>query len=208
MIKLAMADDHVMLRKSLVKVLSGMPEIRVLYDASNGQELLHLLKTGPERPDICILDINMPEMDGYDTAQQIKKNWPEMKILALSMYDTEFNIIKMIRSGAGGYVLKDCPPDELYRAVTELQEHHYCYSQAASGQVIHKALLQTSQELTENEIQFLKLCCSDLTYKEIADKMCKSPRTIDGYRDDLFARLSISSRSGLVLYAFKIGLVR
>lgn len=206
-IKIALADDHTMLRKSLVKVMNNMEGTQVIIDEDNGKELIQKLRTAKELPEVCILDINMPEMDGYDTAMYIKEHWPQIKILALSMYDSEFNIIKMMRSGATGYILKDCSPDELYIAVTEINEHGQYLSNALTRSIINRVHTNTPLELDQKDVQFLQLCCTDLTYRQIAEKMYKSPRTIDGYRDDLFRRLEVTNRTGLVLYAIKIGLI-
>lgn len=205
-IRIAMADDHAMLRKSLREVINQMEGIRVLFDVDNGVQLIEKMESSPELPNVCVLDINMPEMNGYDTAQEIKKKWPNMKILALSMYDNEFNIIRMLRNGASGYILKDSDPQELYKAIYEVYEHGFYQSDIVSGHMLHLVHNKTDRELNDNEIQFLRYCCTELTYKEIADKMNKSPRTIDGYRETLFTRLNINSRTGLAIYAIKTGL--
>lgn len=204
-IKIALADDHTMLRKSLKMVIDSMPEFEVVMDVDNGKQLTECLVTAPVLPHICIIDINMPEMNGYETAKAITGSYPKVKILALSMYDNEQNIIRMLRSGAAGYMLKDSDPDELKKALLEICATGFYQSDIVQGKVFRSNEMMA--EITENETQFLKLCCTELTYKEIAGKMCKSPRTIDGYRDNLFAKLNITTRSGLVVYAIKTGLV-
>lgn len=204
-IKIALADDHTMLRKSLKMVIDSMPEFEVIMDVDNGKQLLNQLTNTPVHPHICILDINMPEMNGYETAKAITKSYPDINILALSMYDNEQNIIRMLRSGASGYMLKDSDPEELKKALLEIQETGFYQSDIIRGKILKS--IDAAVELNENETQFLKLCCTELTYKDIAEKMYKSPRTIDGYRDALFAKLNISTRSGLVVYAIKTGLV-
>jgi two-component system invasion response regulator UvrY len=152
----------------------------------------------------------MPEMNGYETAAAIRSQYEDMNILALSMYDSEFNIIKMLRAGAQGYLLKNVQPSELRRAITDVYEHGFYHSELVTGRMLRTLHERKSghSELNENEEQFLSLCCSELTYKEIAEKMFKAPRTIDGYREDLFAKLGITSRTGLVLYALKTGIAR
>lgn len=210
MIHIALADDHAILRKGVVELISKFDNMQVVYEASNGKELLDKTAQQSKIPDIFILDINMPEMNGYETAQALKKQYPHSKILALSMYDNELNIIKMLRNGANGYVLKDADPTELRNAIAQIYEHGFYYSDLVTGRVLK--MLQspdnkTSEMLNEKETQFLALCCSELTYKEIAEEMSLSPRTIDGYRESLFVKLDVKSRTGLAIYAIKTGIV-
>ncbi|RYZ19121.1 MAG: response regulator transcription factor, partial [Sphingobacteriales bacterium] len=199
-IRIALADDHAIVRKGLAELIGSMPGLEIILDADNGKELMSKLAVAPLKPDVCILDINMPEMDGYDTAAAIREAYGSMGILALSMYDTEFNIIKMLRSGAQGYLLKNAQPPELRRAITDVHLHGFYHSELVSGRLM-KVIQdrKAGSDLNGNEEQFLHLCCTEMTYKEIADKMNKSPRTIDGYRDDLFSKLGITSRTGLVM---------
>lgn len=209
--KIAIADDHAILRKGLINILSFYKDIEVVAEAGNGAELIEKLSSKQqELPHVVILDINMPVMDGFTAARAIRKNWPEIKILALSMYDNEENIIKMLRSGANGYVLKDIDPKDLCHAIQHLRRNDFYYSEQVTGKLLYK-LQQTEDEkqsLTERELEFLQNCCSEMTYKEIAEKMYISPRTVDGYREGLFQKLNISSRVGLALHAIKLGLVK
>lgn len=207
MIRIALADDHAILRKGVAELLSNFDNMNVNIEASNGKDLLQKLAGTSDMPHVCILDINMPEMNGYETAAHIKVAYPDMKILALSMYDGEANIIKMLKNGANGYILKDNDPDELRKAIEQVYNSGYYYSELVTGRMLHLIDKEKhkSNELTEREQAFIKLCCSELTYKEIADEMNLSPRTIDGYRESLFEKLSITSRTGLVIYAIKNG---
>jgi len=167
-------------------------------------------------PDIVLLDINMPEMDGYETAQWLKQHHPDVKVLALSMYDNETSIIRMLKSGARGYILKDSEPGELKAALRALEEKGFYYSDLVSGKLMHainkmedeNGNLKNIVPLNERETDFLTYACTELTYKEIAEKMFLSPRTIDGYRDALFEKLNVKTRVGLVMYAIKNGIVR
>lgn len=209
-IKVALADDHTMLRKGVAEILSGFDGIEVCMQAANGKELLARLEAATELPHVCILDINMPEMNGYETAAAIKQRWPKIKILALSMYDTELNIIKMLRNGANGYVLKDNDPEDLKVAIKEVHKHGFYHSELVTGRMLHllhDPASKAALDLNDREITFLKYCCTELTYKEVAEKMFLSPRTIDGYREALFAKLQTTSRTGLAIYAIKAGLV-
>ncbi len=209
-IKLALADDHNLFRKGVEELIEDFDNMEVLYSVANGKELVNKLSTATTLPDVCLLDINMPEMNGLETAQYIKDNWPDVKILAVSVYDSEFHIISMLRAGAGGYILKDSQPDALRKAIEQLHEHGFYHSELVTGRILHQLISKPKEvnvsELNENEILFLKHSCSELTYKEIADLMGISHRTIDGYRDQLFAKLNIKSRTGLVMYALKTGI--
>jgi two-component system invasion response regulator UvrY len=207
---IALVDDHVLLRSGLAGMLkeSGYS---VLFEADNGKDFIEKIKKGYE-PDIVLLDINMPVMDGYATAAWIKTNYPEIKVLALSMYDDEEAIIKMLKNGARGYILKDSHPSELKAAIESLATKGFYYSEMVTGRLMRSIMDDdgnaVDDSLSEREIEFLKLAATEMTYKEIAEQMHLSPRTIDGYRDTLFEKLNIKSRVGLVLYAIKNGIVK
>lgn len=207
---IALADDHVLLRKGLANLLQDF-DYEVLFEADNGLEFITQMKKHPP-PMVVLMDINMPEMDGYETTLWLKKNHPQVKVLALSMYDDEHSIIRMIKNGAKGYLLKDCDPVELKLAIHSLITKDYYHSELVTGKLIHTlnkyegdtpGNMKDILKLNEKEIMFLKLACTEMTYKEIADQMCLSPRTIDGYRNELFERFNIKSRVGLVIFAIK-----
>jgi len=210
---IALADDHVLLRNGLADLLTKQG-YNVLFQANNGEEFLDKLKINPD-PDIVLLDINMPQKDGYDTALWLKRNKPDIKILALSMYDDENAIIRMLKNGAKGYILKDAEPAELKAAIESVLTKGFHFSEMVTGKLIHSINTIDEEDnetkstlgLNEREITFLKLAATELTYKEIAEQMHLSPRTIDGYRDALFEKLDIKSRVGLVLFAIKNGIV-
>jgi len=209
-----LVDDHVLLRNGLASLIGSFGEYVILFEASSGKDFIRQLK--PRfLPELVLLDINMPEMDGYDTALWLKRNFPEVKILALSMYDTDNCIIRMLKNGAKGYVLKDIEPSELKLALDSVIKKGFYYSEMVTGKLIHtiNSLDEPEQNmrnlltLNEREIEFLKFACTECTYKEIADQMYLSPRTIDGYRDALFEKLNVKTRVGLVLYAIRNGIV-
>ena len=208
-IKIALADDHNLFRKGMEELIEDFDNMEVLYSVPNGQELINKLSSG-KLPDVCLLDINMPELNGFETARKIKEQWPDIKILAVSVYDSEFNIIGMLRAGAGGYILKDAQPDVLRKAIEGIYENGFYHSELVTGKILHRLISQpqevTTTQLNEKQVQFLKLCCSEMTYREIADSMGISHRTIDGFRDQLFEKLNIKSRTGLVMYALKTGI--
>lgn len=211
----ALVDDHVLLRNGLASLVKSFGNFSVLFEANNGKHFIEQLEQNG-LPEIVLLDINMPEMDGYDTALWLKKNHPEVRVLALSMYDNENAIIRMFKAGARGYILKDCDPIELKNALDSVCRKGFYYSEMVTGRLIHTISKLDEEEsditqlvhLNEREIEFLKLACTEMTYKEIADKMFLSPRTIDGYRDALFEKLNAKTRVGLVMYAIRNGIVR
>jgi DNA-binding NarL/FixJ family response regulator len=211
---IAIVDDHTMFRKGLVSLINLFPGYQVQLEAANGQDLIKQLQ--PDKvPDILLLDIVMPEMDGYATARWVRLNYPEIRILALSTMEGENAIIKMIRNGARGYVLKDAEPAELKSAFDDVLSLGYFFNDLMSRKVLQNvhqlgsAADETGvfSKLTENEITFLKLACSEKTYFEIAKEMFLSERTIDGYRDSVFKKLNVTTRVGMALYAVKNGLV-
>lgn len=211
--KVVLVDDHSLLRNGLASLIKDLGYI-VLYESDNGKEFISKLDNN-NLPDIVLLDINMPEMDGYETALWLKRNKPDVKVIALSMYDDEMAIMKMLKNGARGYILKDSEPGELRSALEAVCNKGYYYSELVTGKLIHsinklddEAANGNIAKLSEREIEFLKLACSELTYKEIASQMNVSPRTVDGYRDALFEKLEIKTRTGLAIYAIKNGLIK
>ena len=211
---IAIVDDHTMFRKGLVSLINLFPGYQVQLEAANGQDLIKQLQPA-KLPDILLLDIVKPEMYGYATAKWIRLNYPEIRILALSTMEGENAIIKMIKNGARGYVLKDAEPAELKRAFDDVLSLGYFFNDLVSRKVLQNVyqLGDTADEagvfsrLTENELVFLKLACSEKTYFEIAKEMFLSERTIDGYRDSIFKKLNVTTRVGMALYAVKNGLV-
>jgi two-component system, NarL family, invasion response regulator UvrY len=212
MATIALADDHVLLRNGLAALVTSLGHA-VLFEADNGQQLTEKIKTA--EPDLILMDINMPQMDGYATTQWLKQNHPDVKVLALSMYDNEASIIRMLKCGAKGYILKDSEPAELKAAIDAVLNKGFYYSDLVSGKLIHAINkiedggndVHALTKLNDRETDFLKYTCTEMTYKEIADKMFVSPRTVDGYRDALFEKLHVKTRVGLVMYAIKNGIV-
>lgn len=209
-IRISLVDDHTLFRKGMAELINSFKGYKVIAEADNGKQFIRAFN-GRERPDIVLLDINMPEMNGYETALWLKENWPQVKVLALSMYDMEESIIKMLKAGAKGYLLKDADPEELLTSLNEVSKNNFYHSHLVNG-VLLKSLIPSDNEsaslkINDREMQFLKLACTEMTYKEIADQMCLSPRTIDGYREALFEKLHVKSRVGLVMFAIREGLV-
>ena len=206
--KIAIVDDHTMFRRGLCSLINLFPGYTVVLDAANGNDFIRQLD--PDMlPDILLLDIAMPEMDGFALATWLKNNQPTIRVLALSTMDSDIAIIRMIKAGARGYLLKDAEPSELRRAFDDVLSLGYYYNDLVSRKLLLSSGAGVQLErLTDREQTFLKLACSEKTYYEIAKEMFVSERTVDGYRDALFKKLQVTSRVGLVLYAVKNGLIQ
>lgn len=214
-LKIALVDDHTLFRKGLISLLEvvGIP-FTVVFEASNGEELISRIKLENE-PDIILMDINMPGMDGPATVQWLRENHPLVKVLVVSMIEKEEIIVRMLKLGVKGYICKDVEPKELGEALTAVRNKGFYYTDFITGKLVHSIQQdehlskdKLSYQLSERETEFLKLACSELTYNEIAAKMFLSPKTIDGYRNALFEKLNVKSRVGLALFAVKHGLVQ
>lgn len=206
-------DDHVLVAKAIASLIEQMHKYEVQYVADNGKQFVQWMKTRKTAPDIVLLDINMPFMNGYETANWIKANIPQTSILTLTMLNDEPSIINMIRAGASGYLLKDVHPTELEKALDMVLDRGFYYTDFVANKLIKtftgdEAPKEAVVKLNERELHFLTLACTEKTYKEIARDMGLSSRTVEGYRDQLFVKLNIKSRVGLALYAIKEGLVR
>jgi two-component system, NarL family, invasion response regulator UvrY len=208
-ITVGIADDHSLLRSALAKLINTFEGYSILFEADNGKDLRNKIQQ-KEVPDIVMLDVNMPEMDGFETTQWLHKHYPQIKVMALSMLSDERTIIKMFRLGAKGYLLKNTDPEELKKALDSLMDKNVYLSEYVSDKLVsglHQDENEKEVVLNEKEREFLRWTCSELSYKDIADKMFVSPRTVDDYRQSLFIKLKVHSRVGLVMYAIKNGIV-
>ncbi len=211
--KLILADDHILLRDALANLINNFDEFTVVATAGNGQEVIQAIENGC-KADIVLMDLNMPKMDGYETAKWVVKQHPEVKIIILTMYDTEIALIRLLQAGVNGFLKKDIHPSELKNALLTVAAGEYYYSNHTTVKIAslfrknpgnHSALERSI--LNDTEIEFLKLASTEMTYKEIAQAMHMTPRHIDSYRDSLFTKLDVKSRVGLDIYAVKNGIV-
>jgi two-component system invasion response regulator UvrY len=207
--KIAIVDDHELMAKALSGLVQKFENYDVIFEVFSGEGLMERIKLNMI-PDIILLDINMPVMDGYVVASWLKANYPAIRILALSMNDKEEAVIKMLRNGARGYLLKGCKPHELKLALDSIMQKGHYYTEFVTSQLIKSLNPIAIQEpslsigLNEREKYFVQLSCSELTYAEIADRMCVSPRTVDGYRESVFEKMNVKSRVGMVLMAINL----
>ena len=210
-IPVGIVDDHQLFLKSLALMLSGFENFTVTLEALNGKDLQQKIKGTEILPDIILLDVNMPVMDGVETAAWIRANYPAIKTVALSVNDTDKAIISMIRAGCCAYLLKDIHPTELEKALNEIYQKGY-YNADASNINYRRLIMYEDKNdpryITEKEKQFLQLACQAMSNKQIAEAMSVSERTADGYCTSLFSKLGVHSRVGLVIEALKRELVK
>lgn len=210
---IAFADDHAMLRKGLVKLLVMTGSYESLFDVDGGDQVIEHLKKHII-PEVLILDVNMAGKDGAQTAEWVSTHFPQVKILALSMFNDEATILKMIQAGAKGYITKNSEPEKLREAIDTLYERGVYLPESLSAKIfsgIKNNLLSGENKLpvlNEKEKIFLSLICQEFSYQEIADRMFLSPRTVDDYRKKLTRKLNVKGKSGLIVYAMNNGLNR
>ncbi|WP_439127865.1 response regulator transcription factor [Polaribacter sp.] len=199
-------DDHTLLSQAIAAMVESFSKFKVLYTCKNGQELVDKFSISPKHiPDVVLMDINMPILNGIETTEWITNNHENVNVMALSVEDEDATILKMLKVGAVGYLLKDTEKSVLEKALLEIVENGFYHTKTVTNLLMKSLSGNGNEEITfkEREITFMKHACSELTYKEIADKMCLSPKTIDGYRDVLFTKLNVKNRVGLVMYAIK-----
>lgn len=206
---IVIVDDHILIAQALKGIIENFENFEVLYECENGKDLQEKFKLKKPIPDVVLLDVSMPIMDGFETAKWLKENHPEVLIMTLSMQNDDQSVIKMIKSGSNGYLLKNSHPTELEKALNRLLNDGYYYPDWASKIVFaslgEKNTTTETIKLTEREREFLKYTITEMSYKEIAEKMFCSPRTVESYRDSLFEKLELKTRVGLAVFALKNG---
>ncbi len=211
-ILVGIVDDHTMFRQGIRSILSENEDIKIVFDAPNGSIMKEKIAAHP-LPHVVLMDITMPQVNGYDATRWLKQNHPSVKVLALSMFEEDEPIIRMLKCGAGGYILKESTAADLVFAIKTIAENDYFLNNLVTGKLIRSLQEEIktpniASDLSTNEIRFLELCCTEFTYKEMASEMNLSVHTIDNYRDALFDKFDLKSRTGLVLFALKNNIVR
>ncbi len=214
-ILISLADDQHLFRSGLASLIRSVPGFTLLQEAENGKQFIEQLQTGTALPDIALIDMHMPEMNGVELNGILQKQYPSIKVLILSVYDQERFIAKMIEAGACGYLSKNCEIEELTTAISATYKTGFYFNQA-SLQAMRKAsqfkqgdiknLSNIAIELTGREKEILVLLCREFTNTEIGEQLFISPRTVEGHRNNLLAKAGCRNTAGLVIFAIKNGL--
>ena len=208
-IDIVITDDHKLFRKGIRSLLGDFDFINNVYEAGNGLELLDLLKKTSPKPDVVLLDLKMPEMDGMEANKKLKELYPKIKVIVLTMEDDEQLILHMINEGVNGYLMKNADPDQLEMAIKKVLEKDFYFTDDISSLVFRNFISGKKVEkvvetvLTHREVQVLELICKEYTAAEIADELALSVRTIDGFRSKLLEKTGTKNMAGLVVYALK-----
>jgi len=208
-INIAFVDDHESVRTGIATFICRTGRINVQIEAKNGKDFLQKLSKADTVPDICLLDINMPVMNGYETQMELTKNWPQVKTLVLTSHDAELAICRMIGYGAKGFLVKSCNASEIEEAIISIYNKGIYHSELA-GSSLFSAIRHKQIKLpnfTEQEMDVLRLCSTQLTYAEIAKKLDVSEKSVEGTRNSLFRKMNVATRTALVLYAVELGLI-
>jgi len=213
-IKLGIVDDHKIFRNGLKATLEDCGGFELVLEASNGKELIGLLTD--KTPDVILMDIKMPEMDGIQTATYVHQHFKDIKILALSMFNEDKYIVDMMKAGASGYLLKNAEPEEIIEAILTVHNKGFYFNEHLSVTLIKQLVGPSSYsgsteqqqvDLNDREIEVLKLVCQEHSNQEIADKIFLSVRTVEGYRARLFEKTGSKNLVGLVIFAIKKGII-
>ena len=212
-IKIAIADDYKIYRDGLKVHLAPDDKLEVVLEADNGEELLKELPTA--KPDVIIMDLKMPVMDGMEATKEVRKKYPAVKVLVVTMYDDDKFIIHLMENGANGYLLKNTEPEELQRSIYSVHETGYYFNDLVNKALLKKLILKgnikpsfnQNIEFSERELEVLKLICEEKTAAEIGKELFISARTVEGHRTKLIEKVGVRNTAGLVMFAIKNGIV-
>jgi DNA-binding NarL/FixJ family response regulator len=214
-IKVAIADDHKIFRSGVINTLVPYENISFVFEADDGLHLLQSMET--QQPDVILMDLKMPHMDGIEATVKVKEKYPDVKIIILTMYEDDNFIVHLVENGANAYLLKNAEPEEIYEAICTTFEKGFYFNENVNLALLKKVLHKNKQQFKptlKNEIQLndreqevLKLICNELTTQEISEQIFLSPRTVEGIRQKLLEKINVKNSVGLVLYAFRNGLI-
>ena len=214
-IKVAIADDHKIFRSGVINTLIPYDNISFIFEADDGLHLLQIMET--QQPDVILMDLKMPNMDGIEATIKVKEKFPDVKIIILTMYEDDNFIVHLVENGANAYLLKNADPEEIYEAICTTFEKGFYFNENVNLALLKKVLHKNKQQFKptlKNEIQLndreqevLKLICNELTTQEISEQIFLSPRTVEGIRQKLLEKINVKNSVGLVLYAFRNGLI-
>lgn len=212
-IKLALADDHRIFREGIKMALGGKPHLKIIWEADDGKDLMH--KMAIKMPDVLLMDIRMPELDGISAIQLIRKENEDIKIIVLTMYDDQQMISKMMESGANAYLTKTTDPDEIYEAILTCVNDDFYFNDLVNQAVLlrlqHKKTVRQHYpkqiQFSEKELQILKFLGEDKTTEEISKLVFLSPRTIESIRQSMKAKVGVKTIAGLIVYGMRNKLI-
>lgn len=211
-IRLVIADDQVLFRKGLAALIEKEDDLELMAEADNGQELLDKMRPMPVAPDVAIVDMHMPVMNGVELNDILHQEFPEVKVVILSVYDQERFISKMIEAGASGYLIKNTEVEELLTAVRKVHDAGFYFNQASLAAMKNawqyrnqniRNLSRIPIDLTDREREVLRLICKEYTNNEMADNLNISVRTVEGHRNNLLAKTGCKNTAGLVVFAIR-----
>ena len=209
-IKLLLADDEELFRKGISFLLQRQDNIQILYEANNGSEVLEYLKSSSIHPDIILMDLKMPMLNGVEATKLINKEFPSIKIIALTSYNTKSFIANMIEIGAASYIVKNSSPEEMITTINQVIEKGFYYNEEVLN-VIQENLITNNRKniffeeviLTKREREILELICNQKSTQQIAEKLFISPRTVEGHRNNLLLKTDSQNSAGLVVFAIQ-----
>lgn len=214
MIKLIIAEDQVLFRDGLRMLLQNEADIPIIGEAANGQEVMDLLLK--EKPDVVITDIQMPEMDGVELTRELRGIYPEIKVIALTMYQEEYLIVDMLEAGAKGYLLKNSTKEKVVEAIHAVHANGIYFCETTSMKLMKKIAgskvvignKEDGSQFTDTEKQIIELICQQFSSKEISEKMHLGLKTIESYRNKVFDKAGVKNMAGLVIFAIRSGLFK
>lgn len=214
-IKVAIADDHKIFRSGVINTLTPYANINVVFEAEDGEHLLEIMQE--QQPDVILMDLKMPKMDGIQATIKVKEKFPDVKVIILTMYEDDNFIVHLVENGANAYLLKNAEPEEIYEAICTTFDKGFYFNENVNLALLKKVLHKNKQQfkptfknevqLSDRELEVLKLICNEFTTQEISEQIFLSPRTVEGLRQKLLEKLTVKNTVGLVLYAFRNGLI-
>jgi len=214
-IKVAIADDHKIFRSGVINTLTPYANINVVFEAEDGEHLLEIMQQ--QQPDVILMDLKMPKMDGIQATVKVREKYPQVKVIILTMYEDDNFIVHLVENGANAYLLKNSEPEEIYEAICTTFDKGFYFNENVNLALLKKVLHKNKQQfkptfknevqLSDRELEVLKLICNEFTTQEISEKIFLSPRTVEGLRQKLLEKLNVKNTVGLVLYAFRNGLI-
>jgi DNA-binding NarL/FixJ family response regulator len=213
-INIAIADDQKLFRKGMAALIGSFNEMVLVFEAENGRELLNQCESATTKPDVILLDLSMPELNGLETLKILKDEFPAIRVIILTIHEAESFIVATIHAGANGYLAKNAEPEEVEKAIREVFKNDFYFTMPML-EVMRKGLtkktqtptLESENKLTARELEILQLICKQFNSSEIAEKLFLSNRTVEGHRNNLLLKTGCRNTAGLVLYALRQKLI-